>query len=241
MGFWNARTPLEERINKIKAEFRDVKELDETIDRILSLQESEIYEELYGIVRTKTNKLLVNETLDDLFEFPQYKYATKILKKPPLYLPPFTDLIEAGHFIMTFSMIGFIIYTYKRKYKTPKDLKRNFQILERLMSSLNHFNTTKDYKVPDETYYKKLKQIKWNNQGKKLFKKLDDVKSKIMIDRGWGTASSTFETGEMFMLTFLAACNAVNHQRNTMLPEDVIMAYKTYLKLLNTDISRLEL
>jgi hypothetical protein len=56
----------------------------------------------------------------------------------------------------------------------------------------------------------------------------------------WGP-SSTFYTGKNFALTFLAACNAAHHNRNRILKNDVIMAYKTYLKLLNTDISKLKM
>lgn len=241
MRFLDMWKPLDKQITIIKTEHSDVEGLNEIIKQLSSLKDSEIYGVLYQVVRTKKNKLLVNETVDDLLKFSQYEYATKILKKPLLYFPPITDLIEAGHFLGIFSMIGFIIYTYKREYILPEDLERNFILLERLMSSLDDFDVVTVYDVPDEDFYRKLRQMKWDKEGKKLFGKLEDVRGKIMVDRGWGSASSTFQTGEMFMLGFLAACNAVNHKRSVMLPEDVIVAYKTYFKLLNTDISKLEL
>lgn len=49
-----------------------------------------------------------------------------------------------------------------------------------------------------------------------------------------------FRSGENFALTFLASCNVVNQDRDKILAENVVVAYKTYLKLLNTDISKLE-
>lgn len=76
--------------------------------------------------------------------------------------------------------------------------------------------------------------------GKKLYNELDSIRGNILFDR-WGSGVDVFECGENFALTFLAACNAVHHDRDRILKEDTIKAYKTYLKLLNTDIYKLEL
>jgi hypothetical protein len=220
MGFLYAWKPLEEQIEIIKTEFGDIPGLDETIKGILSLQESKIYEGVYlASKKGHVEGLSVEVTADELKAMPQVNIASNVLKKPVFYLPPITDLIIATHFLGTLHVL----------------------ILERIMSSLDQFGVVKDYEVPDEGYYRKLKQMKWDTQGKRLFKKLEDMRGKVMVDRDWGSASSTFQTGEMFMLGFLAACNALNHKRNSMLPEDVIISYNTYFKLLNTDISKLEL
>jgi len=242
MGFLYAWKPLEEQIEIIKTEFGDIPGLDETIKGILSLQESKIYEKVYeATLKIKRVKIEEQESVDELLKVPQVELASKILKKPIFYLPPFTDVIIATHFIGIISMLDFIRYAYKDKILSKEELMKNYRLLEGIMSSLDQFDVVKDYGVPDEGYYRKLKQMKWDTQGKRLFQKLEDMRGKVMVDRDWGSASSTFQTGEMFMLGFLAACNALNHQRNSMLPEDVIIAYKTYFKLLNTDISKLEL
>ncbi|MBI5680358.1 MAG: hypothetical protein HZC47_05660 [Methanobacterium sp.] len=241
MGISKIYKTSQKLIKETQTEFNDTDELNETIKGLLNLKDSEIYEKVYEATKLESKEVEQQETLDNLLKVPQYQHATKILKKPLLYFPPITDLIEAGHFLGIINMIDLIAYAYKQNTLTSEDLKKNYALLERLMSSLNNFDTVKDYDVPDEEFYQELRQMKWDKKGKRLFGKLEDVRGKIMVDRGWGSASSTFQTGEMFMLGFLAACNAVNHERNVMLTEDVIMAYKTYFKLLNTDISKLEL
>jgi hypothetical protein len=107
------------------------------------------------------------------------------------------------------------------------------------MSLLDDFDEPVNFQPPDKNFYQKLKKIKWNNGGKKLFWKLYDIRGAINLRR-WGTETDVFESGENFALTFLAACNAVHQDRDKMLEDDVVRAYKTYLKLLNTDISKLE-
>ena len=81
--------------------------------------------------------------------------------------------------------------------------------------------------------------MKWDKTGKKLYSELDGIRGGVQVDR-WATETHTFGSGENFALTFLAACNAVHQDRDRILKEDMIKAYKTYLKLLNTDISKLD-
>ncbi|MGB9979520.1 hypothetical protein [Methanobacterium sp.] len=106
------------------------------------------------------------------------------------------------------------------------------------MSLLDDFDKPINFQPPDEEFYKKLKKIKWDKTAKKLFVKIRKIRRHIAVVR-WGTKSSTFGSGEYFALIFFAACNAVNPGRDKILPEDIVISYKTYLKLLNTDISKL--
>ena len=237
MEFFNAKS---KKSKEILNKFNGIEGLNEVVNCVIGLSDSEIYKKVYETTKTKEGKLGGNETVEDLLELPQVKYATKVLKDPPLYVAFLTGVIISSHFIGTVSMIDFITYAYKQEDLSQNDLSKNHSILERLMSLLNNFNTVNEYKVPDEEFYKKLKQIKWDKAGKKLFKGMSDLKFEVSFEM-FGTSFSTpFGTGEDFALTFLAACNAVNQGRNKILPEDVVIAYRTYLKLLNTDISKLE-
>ena len=237
MEFSNAKS---KKTKEILNKFNGIEGLNEVVNGVIGLSDSEIYKKVYETTKTKEGKLGGNETVEDLLEFPQVKYATKVLKDPPLYVASLTGVIISSHFIGTVSMIDFITYAYKQEDLSPNDLNKNHSILERLMSSLNNFNTVNEYKAPDEEFYKKLKQIKWDKTGKKLFKGMSDLKFEISFEI-FRSGFSSFGTGEDFALTFLAACNAVNQSRNKILPEDMVIAYKTYLKLLDTDISKLEM
>jgi len=179
------------------------------------------------------------DTVDDLLKLKQVKLASEILKNPPLYVASLTGVIIITHFQALFAFIGGIHYAYTQKKLSRNSTVKEHAILERLMSLLNDFDKSVNFQSPDEEFYNKLKDVKWDKTAKKLFGKIDRLRGNIATVR-WGSTSSTFGTTENFALTFLAACNAIHHNRDRMLKEDIIVAYKTYLKLLNTDISKLE-
>lgn len=222
-------------------EFNDVEGLNEVIDGILSFKDSEIYEKTY-----KNSKMDPKEdssyidTVDDLLKLNQVKLASEVLKNPPLYISSLTGVIVATHFKALFGLIREVDYAYIQKKLNHKNTVKEHDIMERLMSLLDDFDKPGEFQPPDKEFYQKLRKLKWDKQGKKLFKKLSDLKFEIGFEMFGTSFSTTFGTGEDFALTFLAACNAVHHNRDRILKEDMIRAYKTYLKLLNTDISKLD-
>lgn len=223
---------------KILRDFPDVEGLKGVLDDVQSLMDSEIYERVYKASKMDPKETSAYiDTVDDLLKLRQVKLASEVLKNPPLYISSLTGVIVATHFKAIFGLIREIDYAYTQKKLGHKDTVKEHAILERLMSLLDDFNKPGEFQTPDNEFYKKLKEIKWDKQGKKLHKKIYDILYHLN-DVRWGEAS-TFSNGENFALTFLAACNAVNQNRNKILPEDVVIAYKTYLKLLNTDITKM--
>ena len=250
MGVSDLFKTADQLAEKTLNEFNDLEGLKEVIEGILSLKDSEIYEMFYkASVEGHEKGISVNETKEDLLEFPQVKLAAEVLKDPPLYLspltdvlhlPPLNDVIISTHFFAVMHVIIWRYYTCINRNLSHNDLsKAHTIILERIMILLNDFDKPGEFEKPDKEFYQKLRKIKWDKTGKKLYNELSDILTAIQVDR-WGTDSSTFGTGENFALTFLAACNAVHPNRNKILKEDIIKAYKTYLKLLNTDITKLE-
>ena len=225
---------------KILKEFPDVEGLNEVLESVQSLMDSEIYDKVYEASEKDPEEMTSYiESVDELLKLRQVKLASEVLKDPPLYISSLTGVIISSHFQATFAFIGGIHYAYAQRKLSRTSTVKEHAILERLMSLLDDFDKPVNFKTPDEEFYKKLKNIKWDKQGKKLYKKILVIIRDIALVR-WGTKSSTFGNGEHRLLTFLAACNAVNQGRNKILPEDVIVAHKTHLKLLNTDISKLE-
>lgn len=224
---------------RILKDFNDVKGLKEILEDVQALIDSKIYNKVYEA--SNLGEEIGNfspPSKEYLFErYRQDKYASNVLKNPPLNI--LTDTIIFTHYLAITGMIGFINYAYKKRKLSLNDLNKQHTILERLISLLDNFDKAINFQPPDEEFYKKLKEVKWDKQGKKLLKKIYDILYHIN-DVRWGGKSSTFSNGENFALTFLAACNAVNQNRDRILPEDVVIANKTYLKLLNTDISKLD-
>ena len=239
MGLSDLFKTADQLAEQTLSEFNNVKDLNEVMDGILSLKDSEIYERAY-----KTSKMDPKETssyidtVDDLLKLRQVKLATEVLKDPSLYLPPLTDVIISTHFNATFSLINGIDYAYAQKKLNHKNTVKEHVLLERLMSLLNDFSKPGSFEKPDKEFYQKLRKIKWDRTGKKLFWKLSNILTDIQYNK-WGS-TDVFRSGENFALTFLAACNVVHHNRDRILKEDMVIAYKTYLKLLNTDISKLD-
>lgn len=226
---------------KVLRDFPDVKGLKDVFDDVLALLDSEIYDKVYRAGQKNPVEMTSYiDTVDDLLRLRQVKLASEILKNPPLYVASLTGVIIITHFQALFAFIGGIHYAYAQKKLNRNSTVKEHTILEHLMSLLDDFDTSVNFQPPDEEFYKKLKDIKWDKQGKKLFGKIDRIRGNIATVR-WGSTSSTFGTTENFALTFLAACNVVNQNRNKMLKEDVVTAYKTYLKLLNTDITKLNM
>jgi hypothetical protein len=223
---------------KILKNFPNVKGLKEVLDDVQSLMDSNIYEKVYeasnleeeiGDFSPPSIEYLLNHYRQD-------RYSSKVLKNPSINL--FTDNIIFSHYLATTGTIGFVNYVYKKRKLSLSDLDKQHAVLERLMSLLDNFDEFRNFQPPTEEFYEKLKNIGWDRKAKKLFGKINRIRRDIKVVR-WGSESTTFGTGENFTLTFLAACSAVNQNRDKILPEDVVVAHKTYFKLLNTDITKL--
>ena len=248
MGLWEyiewdideEKQKNKKKAEKILEDFSDVEGLEDVLDGVQSLMDSEVYDKVYKASKMDPKEMASYiDTVDDLLKLRQVKLATGVLKDPPLYLPFLTDVIISTHFNATFSLISGVDYAYAQKKLGHESTVKEHAILERLMSLLDDFDKPGEFQKPDKEFYQKLKKIEWDKQGKKLFNKINGIRRDITIVK-WVSDASTFRTGEGFALTFLAACNTVNKDRNKILPEDMVVASKTYLKLLNTDIYKLE-
>ncbi|KAF5067442.1 hypothetical protein DSECCO2_253100 [anaerobic digester metagenome] len=226
------------RADRILKDFSDVEGLGEVLSGVLGLMDSEVYNRVY--LASDLGEEISNfapPSREYLFEhYKQDQYACTILRKPVLNL--FTDNVILQHYLATSGTIGFVHHAYKGFKLSLKDLDKEYVVFERLMVLLDDFDSSVGFHPPDEDFYRKLKNIKWDKNAKKLYGGILRIIRDITLVK-WGTNSSTFGSGENFTLTFLAACNAVVHGRNKILPEDVSISHKTHLKLLNTDINNL--
>ncbi len=228
------------KAEKILKDFPNVESLKEVLEGVQSLMDSEVYDKVYEA--SNLGEEIGNfspPSVEYLLEhYRQDKYASSVLKNPPLYISSLTGVIIFSHYLATSGTIEGVNYVYKGSKLSLNDLDLEHAVLERLMSLLDDFDKPVDFQPPDEEFYKKLKDIKWDKTAKKLFGKINRIRGHIAVVK-WVQDASTFGNGENRLLVFLAACNVVNQHRDKILPEDVLIAYKAYLKLLNTDIRKL--
>ena len=92
---------------------------------------------------------------------------------------------------------------------------------------------------PEEKFFIKLKRTTWENKhAKTLFKDLCTLNSTIGGKKFGYLRFTTLRPAQNSFILLLAACNAVNHDRDKISKKDVVKAYKTYFKLFKTDISK---
>ena len=231
---------LDKKVEKLLNNFKGINGLDDVVGRVLELENSEIYAKVHG-ASVIYDKLGFNPSQDVLVDrHIQYRYAASCLRDPILNIYPLTDVIIFPKYCAVTGILKFIDYAYTGKKLSIEDLDRHQIILERLMVFLYDFDELKKFKSPDEEFYRKLRKIKRDKIAKKLLGGLEFIRRDVLRRNGFKN-NSTFWVGETFLLDYLAACSAVHQNRDEISMEDVIIAYKTYLKLLNTDISKLDI
>lgn len=170
MGFRDLFKTADQLAEKTLNEFNGVEGLKDVIEGILSLKNSEIYERLFKASKKDPKEMTSYiDTEDDLLKLRQVKLASEVLKKPPLYISSLTGVIVATHFQATFAFISGIHYAYAQKKLDHESTVKEHCILERLMSLLDDFDKPGEFQPPDKEFYQKLRKIKWDKTGKKLF------------------------------------------------------------------------
>lgn len=219
-------------------------ELDEVLDMIEELKESERYIEL--------NKSYKLGNAEELLDFEDKGSMRKWMLKQPRNMMEEVFLTEGiTSLILSRDTIKFthtqkmkvvliIIYAMDKPGEfTLTDFQKIYNIYERVLTYVEDFD--KHDKTPPATkdFHKKIKKIKWDKEAKKAYKKIEKRKDKTdyhLPPRGikgdFGALTSL--TAEM-----LIAASAAGNGHEKIQKEDVFKAYKTFIKLLNTNISEI--
>ena len=232
-----------EQIKQILVEFSDVKGLSEVLNETKNLFDNEsfikIFKEAQSTAEKDYNRLnfsdgeqISNDSL--LGKYPQLKYAS-IFKKPVIYMPSLHgDLIMYTTFISTFTLLSTICNV---KFGHLISIERLFSLLDRVMVLLDNFNQDLNFTSPDQEFYEKIKNIKWDKKAKKLNKKIQNIRNNITnVNSGnMDMYNTRFNLTESYLIIFLAASSAVNCNRDKISVDDLINSLKTYYKLVEID------
>ncbi|SCG85120.1 hypothetical protein [Methanobacterium congolense] len=243
MGIIDATRSIDSLKKRLLNEFDHVDGLDGVLDDILGLTDSDVYWEYFKAFK-----------MEDGVSGEDFKYsdaeksnirvvnlARENLSSPVLYFPPVTDLVEFLTFYVMYRVFEDIYYVYKGSSLVHEDfIKLLYNGLdERVMRGLDQFDTLTNPQEVTAEYFLKLKKMNWKNKNvKKLHGKLNQFRDSNFIETRKITTSKFSVTESAFIL-FLAACCAVNDDRLKIVESDLLMAYKTYFKLINTDITKL--
>jgi hypothetical protein len=245
MGILSDKLPSKEvdefMLNRLLRSFEDedVDGLDDVISSFRKTCASGVYDEL------KT-------AFDSRFQFYQFDKMMdyEVMPQNSVYSLAYENLDH------TMPKLGYIIrfQFFKSMYKlieyrycmTKKELYENDMrnvylsgLDERLLFSLNNFNETSNLPQLSSEFFQKLKVVNWENKtSKKFAKKLKHLKIRFAYTRTALVKYQQLHLIEEAFIELIAGCSAVNDDRDYITKEDIITSYKTYLKLLNTDVTK---
>ncbi|MDO9043723.1 MAG: hypothetical protein Q7U35_00265 [Methanobacteriaceae archaeon] len=232
--------------NLTELENLDIVGLDEVIFEIRNLGKEGFYKRLINAIKLK-KKIYASGAKYSREEGRQIKLlilAHDILSNSTLYIPSKMDLIHFDHFYTTYVFLERIYYMCSGQKLEREDLLNiNFSgLTEKIMFDLDNFDKIKKTPEINEQFFLKLKELKWqDNESEEIYKNLTDsmffVSETIFGSGFFGGTPGGFTGTEMFFTLFLAGCSAINRGRDEINQFDIVRAYKTYFKLLKTDIT----
>ena len=254
MEFGDYRNSLEENYRNILKEFSDFEGLEDLMKSILDLRDSEIYEKTllsYNKVEPYDSEVDMAKMVKKLVkENYFFKLANDNLSHFPLSLPPLTNLIDFAIFSTVHMFLEFLYYRETERLLNNNDLAKidSGMLDARVLFALDGFDTASNVLEPKPEFFKKLKKMKWTDKRtQKLFKKLTNIKNQILYEK-WDNndeiSKSEFRETQlavfegMILLTLAGSSAAVNG-RTKIVWNDIKTAYKTYFKLLNSDVTKL--
>jgi len=236
--------PTEQVAEKVLKEFSDIEGLKEIVNGILSLNNSEDYKELvYG---TDNDPRINSGDYDEPSKL--IKLASKNMSKFPLRVP-MAPLITAKDVLVIYTIL-YDLYSINAGVKlTSRDIHNVFygDMATRVLLMLDNFDSNLETPLQTDEFFKRLGKVKWQDKkAKKFFNKIDELYFILVFNKKWavngrtnGRSVTIFETTQKAFIRLLSGCSAVIGGRDKIDTFDVIRANQTYLKLINTDISKL--
>jgi hypothetical protein len=234
--------------NKILNEFNDVEGLSIVLDQTLDLIDSKNMEVLCKnlipyVEKFSSDKDNMDRINSDSFskDLPQLDYAQTLERFKFIYIPSIwgdTILFESYNSLNVF--LEGILSMKKSDHRTNVDEVLNLS--NKVMILLDDFDKNENFIPPNQEYFNKLKNMKWNKKANKLLEKIFDIYNDIsdmIIETPVIGSHRRFRTNSRFCLIFLTACSAINSNNSKMEVENVIHAYKTYYKILDANINDL--
>jgi len=228
---------VDEEIEKLVAEY-EVEGLDEILFEIKNRKKAGYFERFYHAY-----------SLGKKIYAPGYRFNKEEKKNLRLYnlashvLRHFNftlkNLVDFSNIKIFYIFLDRIYYMNLGRKLDHEDLFNLYfsKFHERIIFNLDRFDEVSYVPEVSDEFLFRLKKIKWRD------KKTDNFFEKLRLIRGYSGRDLIgphliFETSEDSFLLTLAACSAVSGGRDDIINEDVIRAFKTYFKLLKTDITQ---
>lgn len=101
------------------------------------------------------------------------------------------------------------------------------------------FDTNQSKAEINPEFFQSLRKLTWKNSETKDFYKRTENLFGFFAFEEQGMKENSFILRQKRVIWFFAGCAAVNNGRNTINIEDIILAYRTLFKVIETDLSKL--
>lgn len=221
---------LRDAMVKLEEE-KGVEGLDEILLEIKNLKKLENYEKLLIASKEDINTFSLPLSKEQGRQILLLKLGYENLGRSIIKIPVFTDPISFKELKAIYYFLECFYYVgIGRKLKLEDVQKINLCGLdERLIFALNKFDEVSEVPHPTAEYIQELKKVRWENKHvQKFFLKIRFVmryKGSIIFKE----RPMRFPATEMAFNIVLAGSNAINNNRNMMIKEDFVSAYKLIL------------
>ncbi|MCZ3365463.1 MULTISPECIES: hypothetical protein [Methanobacterium] len=238
----NTEKADEFRLNKsLKSlENENVTGLKEVIISMENASDSNLYEDLKNAFNSQ-NQFYPREKRMNYENMPENSVYSIAHENLDFAIPKFGYMMRFYYICLIYRIIGFRYFmTVKREF-SEEDIQNIYlsELDERLIFGLDQFDEVSNWPQPSAEFFQKLKKVKWEDKNTKKFaKKLKYLKIRILYTHFGLAKYHDLSSMEEMFIKLMAGCSAVNDNRDEITKEDIVIGYKTYLKLLNTDVTK---
>jgi len=246
MSIWSRQIKGADKADefKLKISLRSLKDenvngLDEIISSLRSISDFQVYEELKKAYDSREYFYQLNNPLDyeNMPSNNIYSIAHENLK---------LNILDIGVIQFEFVRLMYKIFEFRyfmtiQRNFDDKDIQNIYLsgLDERLIYALYRFDQITNWPQPTAEFFQKLQKVKWENKNTKKFAlNLKKLKMSLIYTRFSLIKYHHLNSIENMFIKLMAGCSAVNDNRNFITKEDIVIGYKTYIKLLNTDITK---
>lgn len=238
MGFWKV-LPVDVGYRVLLDDFGGVVGLKRVLDGICGLVDSSFYGDLVSFYGVPKDSRVDSGDFDVPSEL--VRLASRNMSKFPFALP-FTPLITGKLVLLVPSFVYDLCGARLGRSFSDEELKKIFygDLPTRILLLLEDFDSSLETPEPTSEFFKKLGKVKWADIGcKNFFNRIHNFKSDVVYEKYRSEYNMDLSVNEKGFILLLSGCSAVLDSRDRITVDDVVLAYKMYFKLLNTDITRL--
>jgi len=225
----------DEIMGELRSFSSDVEGLDILLDEIDGLKDLELLRKLTDAYDVGDGIYDAGFVRDDFFNSHLMVLARLYLRKP--FFSVSASRITFLRLSHDYKFFEYFYYMNSGKPLSVGDMEDLYYggLGERVMLLLDKFDEAETTPFIDAEFFKALKSVKMKNEGKNLFKKLIRIlgilESKVHF-------VSIFRSYIVLFLTFLCFCGAAADGRGLVSEVDVVRAFRAYIKLMRTDVTR---